>query len=175
MTLVKSDMWNDKAFDKAVKALPALYSGEFVKAQDKIMAVHCFIGGSDWWFCEARVEEGLLYGFACLNGDWQNAEWGYSSIEELKGIKIPKSINRDIIAEVKRRNGKPDTIQVYQEIDFDLHWTPCIFIDIPKVAEELYGLPEKLSVHDKTEIQVIEPEVIAIDNEYDAAMSSYCS
>lgn len=162
MVLVKCDMWNSKAFDKAVKALPALYGTEEIKAQDKIMGVHCFIGGSDWWFCEARVEEGLLYGFACLNEDWQNAEWGYSSIEELKSARG----NMEICGEVA-------TGSVH--IDFDLHWTPTRFADIPKVAEELYGLPEKLSVHDKTEIQVIEPEVIAIDNEYDAAMSSYCS
>lgn len=43
-----------------------------------------------------------MFGFAILNADYQNAEWGYVSLAELKAINIQGI-----------------------EVDFDIYWTPC--------------------------------------------------
>ncbi len=45
--------------------------------------LHFFYGGSDWWITEWDGKD-TFFGFACLNGDWQMAEWGYVSLSELK-------------------------------------------------------------------------------------------
>jgi hypothetical protein len=106
-------MWNSQKFDRALKSLPGLYSSESVRAEDKTIYMHLFYGGCDWWVSEGDASEGVLFGFACL-GDWDNAEWGYVSIEELKSLRT--------------RSG---------EIDFDCHWTPCKFADIPAIKEHV--------------------------------------
>ncbi|KAB2913527.1 MAG: hypothetical protein F9K23_17025 [Bacteroidetes bacterium] len=48
--------------------------------------LHYFFGGSDWYINGFDGED-LLYGFAVLNGDWESAEYGYTSLEELLSIK----------------------------------------------------------------------------------------
>ena len=52
---------------------------------DAVAVLHYFLHGSDWWILERDVEQDQLqaFGFACLNGDGQNAELGYISIVEL--------------------------------------------------------------------------------------------
>lgn len=60
---------------------------------DQAMAIlHYFKNGSDWYIIEKDAgspddkEQGVqaqAFGFACLNGDSQNAELGYISISEL--------------------------------------------------------------------------------------------
>lgn len=107
-------MWNKTKFDQAAKNLPALYSTEKTKLEDKNIQMHLFMGSADWYIAEADLKEGLLWGFACL-GDWQNAEWGYMSIEEMQAIRV---------------HGV--------EVDYDLHWKACRFADIPKAKENLY-------------------------------------
>lgn len=123
-------MWNARNFDLAVKRLPALYSTEGVKAENKTIAMHLFIGGSDWYVCEGDKEEGVLFGFACLNGDWGFAEWGYASIDELKALKVPMK-GRDAKTGKELKMG-------YAEVDYDLHWKPCRFADIPEVLANVY-------------------------------------
>lgn len=45
--------------------------------------LHFFNGSSDWYVHEIN-SDGVMFGYAVLNGDWQMAEWGYTSLEELK-------------------------------------------------------------------------------------------
>jgi len=54
--------------------------------KDKLVYLHFFIGGSDWFICEYDGDD-LFFGFAILNNDYQMAEWGYVSFSELKSIK----------------------------------------------------------------------------------------
>ena len=77
-------MWNEPT-EKQLNKLPRLYSTEDVRIPDKIIGMHFFIGGCDWWIVESD-ENGLMFGFANL-GDPQNAEWGYICLDELKSIK----------------------------------------------------------------------------------------
>ena len=72
--------------------------------------MHFFIGGCDWYAAEYYPEEKLFFGFAILNNDLQNAEWGYFSLQELSDLKIK-----------------------FLEVDRDLHFTPCKAMEIEKI------------------------------------------
>jgi hypothetical protein len=48
---------------------------------------HYFYGGTDMYMCEYNRERGIMFGFAILNGDLQNAEWGYIDLAQI--ITIP--------------------------------------------------------------------------------------
>jgi len=67
------------------------------------------MGGCDWFVAEYDSED-LFWGFAILNCDYENAEWGYVSFAELQSIRV-----RGI------------------EIDCDLHWTPTKASDIDTI------------------------------------------
>jgi hypothetical protein len=91
-------MWNAPS-KRQLATLPRLYQTEAVALKDKIIHLHFFIGGCDWFIAEFDGDD-LFFGFTILNQDYQNAEWGYISLSELKSIKI----------------------QGWLEIDNDLHW-----------------------------------------------------
>ena len=55
--------------------------------QEKLIHLHFFIGSCDWYVAEYDGED-IFWGFAILNHDFQNAEWGYISFSELKSIKV---------------------------------------------------------------------------------------
>ena len=76
-------MWNDPTQDELEK-LPSLSGTGDVAAKDKIIFMHLFIGGCDRYIAECDPDERLFFGFATLNGDLQNAEWGYVSLDELQ-------------------------------------------------------------------------------------------
>jgi hypothetical protein len=79
-------MWNTPTTDRLSK-IPRLYETEHIPLQDKLIHLHFFIGGCDWYIAEFDGED-LFWGFAILNDDFQNAEWGYISFSELKSIKV---------------------------------------------------------------------------------------
>lgn len=63
-----------------------------------VVALHYCANGSDWYVIErdSTEEQIQAFGYACLNGDYQNAELGYINIQEL----------------------------IRYEIELDLFWTP---------------------------------------------------
>ena len=77
-------MWNTPIAERLSK-IPRLYETEHIPLQDKLIYLHFFIGGCDWYIAEYDGED-LFWGFAILNDDFQNAEWGYISFSELKSI-----------------------------------------------------------------------------------------
>jgi len=79
-------MWNEPSKERLTK-IPKLYETENVPLADKLIYLHFFIGGSDWYIAEYDGED-LFWGNAILNNDHINAEWGYISFSELKEIKI---------------------------------------------------------------------------------------
>ena len=99
-------MWNEPT-EKQLSAIPKLYSTEDVPIANKVIHMHFFIGGSDWWVAEYDPEQRLFFGYARINGDDEMAEWGYVSLDELKSAK-----------------------QGPIEIDRDLHWTPKPFKEV---------------------------------------------
>ena len=93
--------------------IPRLYATESTPLQNKLVYLHFFIGDSDWYVCEFDGDD-LFFGYAILNGDHLNAEWGYFSFSELRDISI---------------NG----IEVDCELE-DL-WPPKPVSEIPKIMQ----------------------------------------
>ena len=79
-------MWNIPSEERLAR-IPRLYQTEEASLREKIIYLHFFIGGCDWYIAEYDGAD-LFWGFAILNQDYQNAEWGYISFGELKDIKI---------------------------------------------------------------------------------------
>lgn len=55
--------------------------------EEKMVYLHFFLLGCDWYVVEYDGDD-LFFGFAILNADYLNAEWGYVSFEELKELKV---------------------------------------------------------------------------------------
>jgi len=79
-------MWNEPTKARLSK-IPKLYETEHVHLKEKLIYLHFFLGGSDWFICEYDGDD-LFWGFAILNNDLEMAEWGYVSFSELKSIKV---------------------------------------------------------------------------------------
>ena len=105
-------MWNIPSQGR-LDRIPRLYQTESTLLQSKLVYLHFFIGGSDWYICEFDGDD-LFFGYAILNGDHLNAEWGYISFSELRDISI---------------NG----IEVDCELE-DL-WPPKPVSEIPKIMQ----------------------------------------
>jgi hypothetical protein len=78
-------MWNVPTKNQ-LSRLPKLYETENLPLKDKLIHIHFFMGGCDWYIAEYDGED-LFWGFADL-GDPQNAEWGYMSFQEMRDIEI---------------------------------------------------------------------------------------
>jgi hypothetical protein len=79
-------MWNQPGKER-INKIPRLYVTEEIPLRDKLIFLHFFIGGCDWYVAEYDGDD-LFWGFAILNGDLEMAEWGYISFSELKSIKV---------------------------------------------------------------------------------------
>ena len=79
-------MWNEPSAAR-LERIPRLYETENTPLKDKLIYLHFFIGGCDWYITEFDGDD-TFFGYAILNHDYQNAEWGYISFQELKEIKI---------------------------------------------------------------------------------------
>lgn len=79
-------MWNIPLKERLAK-IPGLYKTEQIPLKDKLIHLHFFIGGCDWYIAEYDGKD-LFWGFAILNNDFEMAEWGYISFRELKELKI---------------------------------------------------------------------------------------
>lgn len=79
-------MWNEPSREQ-LDAIPRLYESEAVPLENKLIHLHFFIGGCDWYVAEFDGKDSL-FGFAILNQDNQNAEWGYFSLSELKSLSV---------------------------------------------------------------------------------------
>ena len=62
-------MWNEPSTERLSK-IPRLYETENIKAQDKMIHLHFFIGGCDWFVAEYDGQD-LFWGFAILNQDYE--------------------------------------------------------------------------------------------------------
>jgi len=104
-------MWNKPRTEELAK-IPVFYSTEEVPLKEKIIYMHFFIGGCDWYACEFSPEENCFFGFAILNNDLEMAEWGYFALDELASLKVS-----------------------FVEVDRDLPWTPCKAVEVDKIRE----------------------------------------
>ncbi len=71
--------------------MPEVY-GQDGMGDEAIAYLHYFYGSSDWYITEKDTsdEQHQAFGYVILNGDTQNAELGYISIEEMKSLNKPE-------------------------------------------------------------------------------------
>jgi len=80
-------VWN-KPTQKQLEKIPGLYSTEDVPLKDKLIYEHFFIFSSDWYMAEYDPNDEIMFGFAILNNDYQNAEWGNIYYPELIELNV---------------------------------------------------------------------------------------
>jgi len=102
-------MWNESTEVELAK-IPRLHEIEDVPAKDKVIHLHFFLTASDWYIVEYDGDD-IFFGFVCLNGWTDLAEWGYISFKELKELKVDASFSI---------NGQKTLIPL--EVDRDLNW-----------------------------------------------------
>ena len=90
-------MWNTPNREQ-LDRIPRLYETENIPLEEKLIYLHFFIGGCDWYIAEHDGDD-LFFGFAILNGDYEMAEWGYVSFAELKSICIEGCLEVDCVLE----------------------------------------------------------------------------
>lgn len=79
-------MWNEPSKER-LNRIPRLYETEKIPVEEKMIYLHFFIGACDWYVAEFDGED-TFFGYVVLNGDMQNAEWGYFSFSELRDISV---------------------------------------------------------------------------------------
>ena len=100
------------SLSETIATMPKLYETEGTQTEDKIVYLHYFRGGSDWYIVEKDTEpvQHQAFGYAILNEDLINAEWGYISIVELiqNNIELDFYWNRRTFKEVLSKGEKPE-------------------------------------------------------------------
>jgi len=104
-------MWNKPTIEELEK-IPVFYSTEEIPLKEKIIQMHFFLGGCDWYVAEYDTKSQIFFGFAILNDDYDNAEWGYFSMQELCEVKVK-----------------------FIEIDRDIYFAPKKTIEIEKIKK----------------------------------------
>ncbi len=102
-------MWNTPTKEE-LKKIPAFYETEKIPTKEKVIQMHFFLGGCDWYAMEYSPEDQLFFGFAVLNNDLEMAEFGYFSLNELCELNVS-----------------------FLEVDRDLHFQPTKAKDIEKI------------------------------------------
>ena len=120
-------MFNEPS-KKELARLPKLYSTEKVPFKDKVIHMHFFLLNSDWYIAEFDGDD-TFFGFVCLNGWKEFAEWGNISFSELKQLK----------EEVPIKIHGIESGFIPLEVDRDLFFRPKKAIEI-KLIKECQGL-----------------------------------
>ena len=107
-------MWN-KPTNVQLQKLPARYATERIPEDDKIVRMHFFLGGSDWYAVEYDCLDRLFFGYAILNNDLHNSEWGYFSFDELRNLRTSQGF----------------------EVERNLQWKPTKALEIDNIREAL--------------------------------------
>jgi hypothetical protein len=119
-------MWNEPTKERLSK-IPKLYETENTQAREKLIPLHFFIAGCDWYVAEYDGED-IFWGFAILNEDYEMAEWGYISFSELKSLRLMGWLEVDCeieeawpvkrateVAKIRKAQGWLKETQVYEK------------------------------------------------------------
>jgi len=104
------------------------------KGQEATVFEHYFIGGCDWLVTEYDPADDIAFGWACLNGDTQNAELGYTSLAELAEVRVPLAVQVE-------SNGMAEPIVLGQTgVERDENWPPGLTLrEAIAVVNERHG------------------------------------
>jgi len=115
-------MWNIPS-EHVLKKIPKLYETDQVEAEEKLIYLHFFVAGSDWFIAEYDGED-TLFGFVCLNGMKEFAEWGYISFKELKELRVEQPI---------LVNGEPGIVLL--QVECNKYWTVKKVKHVPLICD----------------------------------------
>lgn len=141
------------SLSETIATMPKLYETEDTQTEDKIVYLHYFRGGSDFYIVEKDTEpvQHQAFGYSILNGDLINAEWGYISIVDL----------------------------IQNNIELDFHWQQRTFKEVmstifkPKQSEEVVN-PSEFDPDRKYEKKFKVYEFVKmIDTAYEPTMKFY--
>ena len=79
-------MWNTPSLSRLAQ-IPKLYTTEETPLKDKLIFLHFFLANSDWYVAECNGTD-KFWGFVILNGDFENAEWGYFTLRKLDQLNV---------------------------------------------------------------------------------------
>jgi len=115
-------MWNTPT-EKVLKNIPRLYETDQIEVSEKLICLHFFLAGSDWFIAEYDGED-TFFGFVCLNGMKEFAEWGYISFNELKELEVEQPI---------LVNDKPGIVLL--QVECDKYWKVRKARYVPLICE----------------------------------------
>lgn len=101
-------MWNEPTKEELQK-IPEFHATADIPFKDKLIYMHFFLRNFDWFICEYDGQD-LMFGYAILNGDTENAEWGYVSFNELCEVRIN-----------------------LMEVEYDLYWRVVPAREVPLI------------------------------------------
>jgi hypothetical protein len=113
-------MWNTPS-KKLLKKIPRLYETENVELCEKLIYLHFFLAGSDWFIAEYDGKD-TFFGFVCLNSFKEFAEWGYISFKELKKLRIVVPLQLSEVPKV-----------IWLEVECDKFWKAKKAKDVPLI------------------------------------------
>lgn len=98
---------------ETISTMPKTYETDG-QGSEAMATLHYFNGGSDWYIVERDAGspdddvqgiQAQAFGFTCLNGDGQNSEMGYISIQELieNGVELDLYYKPEKIVDIKAR------------------------------------------------------------------------
>lgn len=133
-----------------IKTMPSTYQTEGTPTRDKIVYLHYFYGGSDWYIVEKDKgdkddrKQGLgvgkqhqAFGYTVLNDDTDMAEWGYISIEELidSNVELDLYFTPTKFGELFASDDSDDTETVLDKVENK--------IELPKIEIGLVLISER--------------------------------
>ena len=104
-------MWNEPS-EEELRELPSINTNANTPWKEIIIHQHYILDACDWFMAEYDPQGKIFFGFAILNDDLVNAEWGYVSFEELRDVNV-----RGI------------------EVDRDLHWRSRPASEVERIVE----------------------------------------
>jgi hypothetical protein len=116
-------MWNAPT-EEQLNSIPKLYETEETSLKEKVIYLHFFIGGCDWYISEYNGKD-TMFGYAILNNDYEMSEWGYISFQELKDIRVSG----------------------WMEVDNDLHFKPKRAIEIDRIRKGMHWHTPAKKIH----------------------------
>ena len=96
---------------------PALYEQDG-EGYEATVHAHYFVGGNDWLITECDPSSGDMFGWACLNGNREDAELGSINHSDLDRLRV---------------NG------VFP-VDMEDDWTPCTLTEAIATLDRRAGL-----------------------------------
>ena len=116
-------MFNEPS-EKELSNIPRMDSTENLLFKEKNIYLHFFLCNSNWYIAEFDGDD-IFFGFVCLNGWKELAEWGIISFRELKKLRI--------IVPITIQDNK--SVFISLEVDRDLNFSPKKAYEIQLISE----------------------------------------